>query len=114
MDATAGARRGGVAEEGGMRESEVVYRRTLPGGGFVAICAAPSRTLLGQKRVEGSLVVERREQARRAGHEPPIVARATGESVASILNYLFPVAQSNTALAAECLAASRERKQATR
>lgn len=94
---------GAVAEERDMGESAMVYQRALPGGGYVAIYAAPTRSLLGVRRVEGSLVVERREPPRREGHEPPVVARATGHSLASVLDDLFPLAQSNTAVAARCL-----------
>ena len=86
-----------------MRENTVVYRRSLPGGGWVAICATPTRTLLGQRRVVGTIVVERRALQRREGHEPPVVARSTRDSLTAVLNDLFPVAQSNAALAAECL-----------
>lgn len=86
-----------------MRESTIVYCRALPGGGYVAIHAAPTRTLLGQRRVEGTLVVERREPPRREGHKPPVVARSTGSSVTAVLDDLFPLAQSNTAVALHCL-----------
>jgi hypothetical protein len=93
-----------------MHKGEVVYRRGLPGGGFVAIYTLPVRSLLGQRRVEGNLVVERRDPDRRTGHEPPVVARATGDDAASVFERLFPVAQSNTLVAAHCLAAAREKQ----
>lgn len=103
MDATAQDWRETVAEEVDMRERTAVYRRALPGGGYVAIYAAAIPTLPGQQPVEGHLVVERREPSRRDGHEPPVVARSMGSSVAAVLDDLFPLAQSNAAVASHCL-----------
>lgn len=82
------------------RGSEQIYMRQLPGGGFVAILATPVRNLLGRRRYRGDVVVERRiDPARRAGHPAPVVATAHGASLARLLHELFPLAQSNTALA---------------
>lgn len=92
-----------------MLKGEMVYHRALPGGGFVAIYALPVRSLFGQRRVQGNLVVERRDADRRVGHEPPVVAQSTGDNVAAVMARLFPVAQSNTLLAAHCLAAARQK-----
>lgn len=92
------------------RTAEQVYVRHLPGGGFVAISARPVRNLLGRRGYRAEVIVERRvEHERRVGHEPPAVARTHGPTIASVLNNLFPLAHSNAALAAECLATVRQR-----
>lgn len=89
-------------------DSEQIYLRQLPGGGFVAIDVSPVRTLLGQRKYRGEVVVERRaERYRREGHPAPVVASAEGPSIASVFYKLFPVAQSNTAVATHCLAKQR-------
>ena len=86
-------------------DSEVLYRRTLPGGGLVMIRAHSSPSPLGRDHVHGEVVVERRaEGSRRRGHDAPIVACADAPTVASVMHELFPVAQSNATLAAGCLA----------
>ncbi len=87
-----------------LSDSEQIYFRQLPGGGFVAIEATPIRALLGARRYRGEVVVERRaERDRREGHVPPVVAIVTAPSVASVFHDLFPIAQSNCALATEFL-----------
>lgn len=89
------------------RNAERIYLRVLPGGGFVAIEAVTRYNLLGQRRYHGHVIVERRaQQSRRLGHQPPAVAYAEGSSVATLLDKLFPITQSNAALAAECLCAT--------
>lgn len=92
-------------------DSQEIYRRQLPGGGFVAIEATPFRALTGARRFRGDVVVERRaERDRREGHQAPILATATATSVASVLHELFPIAHSNCALAAEFLARASRRQ----
>jgi hypothetical protein len=90
-------------------ESEVIYRRELPGGGFVAIEATPTRDFLGRRRYRGAVVVERRGPARRSGHHPPVIASAVATTTASLFHTLFPVTHSNVRVASECLALARER-----
>src|SRR5262245_54932362 len=91
------------------RDVEQVYQRKLPGGGYVAIEVTPVRTLFGQRRYHGEVIVERRvERERRDGHVAPAVARADGSSVAEVLHELFPVAQSNTAVAIGVLSHTRD------
>ena len=88
--------------------TERVYLRALPGGGYVAIETMPVRTLVGQRRYRGAVILERRTNVnRRAGHQPPVIALAEASSVATILDKLFPLTQSNAALAAECLCQTR-------
>jgi hypothetical protein len=76
----------------------IVYRRNLPGGGFVNIEADGSP-------VEGPLhraviTVERRsDPARRDGHHPPVVAVAEGASSQSVFRQLVEIAADNIAIA---------------
>lgn len=86
-------------------DSERVYERQLPGGGFVAIEVTPTRNLLGQRKYLGEVVVERRSQReRRQGHAAPTVAEVAAPTISSVFHELFPVAQSNAAVAARCIA----------
>lgn len=86
-----------------------VYCRQLPGGGFVAIEIKAVRTLFGQRRYRGEVVVEQRvEVERRRGHVAPAVASAERETVAAVIHELFPVAQSNTLLASSVLTHRRD------
>ena len=86
-------------------DSERVYERQLPGGGFVAIEVTPTRNLLGQRKYHGQVVVERRIRLeRRQGHAAPTVAEVDAPTISSVFHELFPVAQSNVAVAVRCLA----------
>jgi hypothetical protein len=88
---------------------EQVYRRQLPGGGFVAIEVTAVHSRLRPPKYHGELVVERRaDRERRAGHVAPAVAEVDAASVSSVLQELFPLAQSNTEIARRCLARSRD------
>lgn len=90
------------------RESQQVYVRHLPGGGFVAIEAMPLRSLMGKQKYRGVLIVERRgATARREGHQAPVMATAEGPSIAAVLHELFPLAQSNAAIASQVLGKDR-------
>lgn len=90
------------------RSAERIYERTLPGGGFVAIEVTPVRNVLGVRKYQGDVVIERRgERERRKGHRAPSVAHARAATVATILHDLFPVAHSNVILASGCLAIQR-------
>lgn len=89
-----------------VRSSTRLYRRELPGAGYVAIdmthpndgggdgdgtAREPSRILL---------YVERRaEEERRSGHAPPIVAEFAGDHRAPEMGELYRMAADNAALA---------------
>ena len=89
--------------------AQQLYRRQLPGGGFVAIEVTAIRTLLGQRKYHGEIIVEQRaELERREGHAAPTVAVAEGDSVASVLHELFPLAHSNSLVANQVLKRRRE------
>jgi hypothetical protein len=87
------------------REAELVYRRTLPGGGYVAIEASPVCSPHGA-RYHGEVVVERRA-TRRDRSTAPVVACADGPSVDAVLRDLFPIAHSNARIASECIRYSK-------
>lgn len=87
------------------RENDVLYRRTLPGGGFVIIRATRVTPLVGRAHYHGEVIVERRGEAhRRHGHVAPAVVRYDGPTRQAVMHELFPVAHSNAALAVACMA----------
>jgi len=89
-------------------DSEVLYRRTLPGGGFVAITQSKVTPRAGHPHFHGEVVVERRTDAsRRDGHRAPTVAVADARTESDVLRELFPVANSNTLIATACIARRR-------
>jgi hypothetical protein len=90
-------------------DSEQIYRRQLPGSGFVTIEARRVWTLLGQRRYRGEVRVERREDPnRRSGHVAPVIASAEGAMIGSVLHDLLPVAQSNVAIATRFVAGQHQ------
>lgn len=81
-----------------------VYRRDLPGAGYVAIDVAESDDEGAAAGVrESSLIrlyVERRGSVeRRIGHEPPILAELQWDDSATALAELYRTASDNVALA---------------
>jgi hypothetical protein len=86
-----------------------LYRRDLPGGGFVAIdvCERLMRDAsTGDAEVPRTRVyVERRsEENRRSGHEPPIIAEIMGVVSAAEVGELYRMAADNAAVARALLA----------
>jgi len=79
-----------------------VFRRDLPGAGFVAIDVVASRSLLGRRRFDGCVVVERRSEPTRGG-VAPIIARACANSIEGVIQQLLPSALSNAAIGAGLL-----------
>jgi hypothetical protein len=79
-----------------------VFRRDLPGAGFVAIDVATGRSLLGRRRFNGCVVVERRSKPTRGG-VAPIIARACADSMEGVIQQLLPSALSNAAIGAVLL-----------
>jgi hypothetical protein len=76
-------------------EEPSIYRRELPGGGFVAIVVARERELI-KTRVS----VERRAiDARRRGHRPIVIAEADGDERSASFSDLFRIAADNAAIA---------------
>lgn len=79
-------------------QRRVVYRRNLPGGGFVNIEAEVG--VAGDRLHRAVITVERRsDPARRDGHSPPIVAVAEGPSPQHVFTQLLDIAADNIAIA---------------
>ena len=81
-----------------------LYRRELPGAGYVAIDVTHANDESEPARSsEGSRIrvsVERRaDEERRSGHHPPIVAEFTGDDRAPEVGELYRMAADNAALA---------------
>ena len=80
-----------------MPSEKSLYRRTLPGGGFVNVELDPPTTS-GTHRAH--VEVERRtDPQRRDGHAPPVVASAEGGTRQSVFAQLLAVAADNVAVA---------------
>jgi hypothetical protein len=72
-----------------------VYRRELPGGGYVAIDIERAAQL-ARTRVS----VERRaEDERRDGHRPIVIAEADGDERSAAFGELYRIAADNAAIA---------------
>lgn len=83
---------------------EALYRRPMPGGGFVEveIVVVKSATLgkSGGGPHHGRVVMERRaDPGRRAGHHAPVVAELAAGDPDELMGELFRLAQDNAALA---------------
>lgn len=79
-----------------------LYRRELPGAGYVAIDLAHDDESESSRASEGRIrvSVERRaDEKRRSGHHPPIVAEFTGDHRAPEVGELYRMAADNAALA---------------
>jgi hypothetical protein len=80
-----------------------VWSRELPGGGFTAIDVAATEGMLDVRTFDGALIVERRAEARRAGHTPPTVAEASGATIEWVIRELLRTGESNAAIGAALL-----------
>jgi hypothetical protein len=96
-----------------------LYRRELPGAGYVAIDLTqldddgdPHHTV---ERTRIRLYVERRaEDERRVGHHPPVVAEFAGDEAAPEMGELYRMAADNAALARALIEwQGRRRRKAT-
>jgi len=79
------------------------FVRHLPGGGFVAIEVSSAKSLWRKPRFRGRVVVERRAASRTGGHQPPVIATASGRSLQDVVKQLFHAAQSNATIASALL-----------
>lgn len=86
---------------GEVLHGERVYRRDLPGAGFVEIDVHTAAAAPGERAAHCTrLFVERREEReRRIGHTPPVLAEIVGDDTASATGELFRLASDNAALA---------------
>jgi hypothetical protein len=72
-----------------------VYRRELPGGGYVAIDVKR-----GSAAARTSVSVERRaKHERRDGHKPVVIAEADGDERSDAFAELYRIAADNAAIA---------------
>jgi len=79
-----------------MPESEPLYSRRLPGGGYVTIEQADG----GGAAYRALLRVERRsDPARREGHVAPVIAEMEGPQPEVVLAELHAIAESNVSIA---------------
>jgi hypothetical protein len=80
-----------------------LYRRELPGAGYVAIDVAHDDESESSRPTQSGrirLSVERRaDENRRSGHHPPIVAEFTGDQRSPEVGELYRMAADNAALA---------------
>lgn len=79
-----------------------VYRRDLPGGGYVAIEVERELPL-----VRTRVSVERRAIPRREGHKPIVIAEADGDERSPSFNELYRIAADNAAIARALIAMDR-------
>jgi len=84
-------------------ESSRPFQRELPGGGFVAIEVTSRKPAWRDRVYAGRVVVERRAGPRREGHEPPVIATASGGSMEAVVEQLLPAAQNNATIGAALL-----------
>jgi hypothetical protein len=76
-------------------EVALVYRRELPGGGYVAIDVHRDSEL-----ARTSVCVERRaKHERRPGHKPVVIAQADGDERSAAFADLYRMATDNVAIA---------------
>jgi hypothetical protein len=76
-------------------ESSLVYRRELPGGGYVAIDVRRQSEL-----ARTCVSVERRaKEERRPGHRPVVIAQADGDERSAAFADLYRMASDNVAIA---------------
>ena len=85
-----------------MADDDRVYRRALPGGGYVAIESSPDATgdSDSKPQVKAHVLVERRsDPGRRVGHAPPVVAETEAADVEQAVGALSEIADNNVEVA---------------
>lgn len=92
------------SQANGVATSRRLYRRELPGAGFVCIdvtdVAEEESAGVPRESSRIRVYVERRaDAARRIGHEPPVLAECEGGDSAPALGELYRMASDNVALA---------------
>ena len=87
-----------------------LYVRDLPGGGYVAIDLVSDSAPHQGTPCRARVAVERRSGPdRRAGHKPPIIAEAEGETRSEVFGDLYRIACDNVAVARGLLHWRRQR-----
>jgi hypothetical protein len=95
-----------------------LYRRELPGAGYVAIDLTRSSDdtegARGDDNSRFRLYVERRaDEERRVGHNPPMVAEFAGDHRAAEVGELYRMAADNAALARALIEWQSRQRRAT-
>ena len=112
LDQQQGADRGAREDPWGA----AVYRRTMPGGGYVEVeLDAPSSDATSgtAARVCGRVIMERRaDPGRRYGHHAPVVVELSGDDRDELVADLFRLACDNAALARSLMPKPTARQQA--
>ena len=93
-----------------------IYRRPMPGGGYVEVelDASPAHVARDERAgpIRGRVILERRaDPVRRSGHTAPVVAELAGDDRDELMADLFRLARDNAALARSLMRmdAARER-----
>ena len=92
-----------------MTESAVLFKRELPGGGYVSIESLPGGDGVHRARV---FVERRTDPERRDGHVPPVIAQLEGSSSSAIFEELYRIAVDNVAIARGIMRWQAARRQA--
>jgi hypothetical protein len=92
-----------VMEQSFSEELAPVYRRELPGGGYVAIDVKRGRERgggAGHEPARCRVSVERRARHdRRVGHRPIVIAEVDGDEQSPVFAELYRMAADNAAIA---------------
>jgi hypothetical protein len=96
---------------------DTLYRRPMPGGGYVEVeldaVRATAGDETGKRPHRGRVVMERRvDPGRRYGHRAPIIAELAGDDRDELMSELFRLAQDNAALARSLLRLQAARSRA--
>ena len=88
----------------GARGGTPIYRRQMPGGGYVEVELDTSLDETARDArdgpIRGRVIMERRaDPGRRSGHPAPVVAELAGDDRDELMADLFRLAQDNAALA---------------
>lgn len=93
----------GAARGAGDSRGSPLYRRTMPGGGYVEVELELPRAASSEgsdRMLHGRIIMERRaDPSRRFGHQAPVVAELTGDDRDELMGELFRLARDNAALA---------------
>ncbi len=80
-----------------MQGRRILYRRELPGGGYVNVHEEP--VAAGEPHRAYVSVERRSDPERRDGHPAPVIASAEGASTHTVFRQLLEIASDNVAIA---------------
>lgn len=86
------------------RESEALYTRPMPGGGYVRVeLLVSDRAAVATERRRGRVVIEQRTLARVGEALPLVVEELEGDDENEVVEQLFRIARDNAAIARRVL-----------